>query len=202
MPYIAQILINSIIALKAKYSILTKEPQALWETPNQITKPHILLNDWLNPHTIFPLSFYINENTLIPIDKNKFPFICSFFYVDPRYQLTPPIELSLSSHIKLNSLSSNPPNLLTPKRTITYLETPKNESYFVYWKFIKQNDIDIQRLIVESMLTKTPFFIPHSNIILFPLGISTPLTSPTYKFSNHSNISPLSSKFIKKGYTT
>lgn len=195
MPYLSQAIIYLIMSLKAKRSIVSHTPQSIWINPKNLDIQRLPYNDWLNPHKIFTLTFLITR----PPIRNKIFHIVSFYYVDPRWQLTTPIEIELNKILTQNNIDA-PYNLITPPEAIYYINPDKKDINYIKWQFVKQNDINIQYLIVERIMTNSPFFIPYSDIKIYPVGINPPITSPSYKFDAYINIDPTSKKYIHKGH--
>lgn len=195
MPYLAQILLQSMMTLKAKRSILSKIPEQIWDLPNNLNLQLLHNNDWLNPHKIYTLTFIITR----PYTDTEIFHAASFYYVDPRWQLTTPIEIELNKILALREEDIQY-NLISPAESLYYINPIISAPCYINWQFLKQNDINMQYLIVESVLTNTPFFIPYSDIKIIPLGITSPMTSPNHKFKTYINIDPTSDKYIFKGH--
>lgn len=200
MPYISQSLLYFHITLTAKLSLMLNEPKILWQPTDNDSLDNLMKIDWFNPHQITALSFLVISPSL---DSEKQKFITSFYFVDPRWQLTTPIDICLNQQINLLKQNKWAPNLLTyisdtnSKYSIRYFNNIKDK---VNWQFLKQNNIDIQRIIIFRMVEQKIFILPYSSISLKPLGITLPITSPKSSFKTNSILDPTANSIIKKGH--
>jgi len=191
MPHITQTLLFIIINLKAKHSIISNSPQTLWTPIHPSQKKYLILLDWIDPHRVITLTFKVSTN--IPNPQYP-PLVFSFYYVDSRWQLNTPLEIAIDQALKELHSPELTPNLLT---YIPSYPLPIN----ILWKFIKQNDPDIRNLIINRIVSSTPFILPHSSFILSPLGITLPITSISPKKKTTISLDPSSSYFINKGHS-
>jgi hypothetical protein len=190
MPYVTQSLLFFIINLKAKHSLITSTPQTLWTPLASSQKVPLILNDWLDPHKVITLRFKVTEKSQSsPINE----VVYSFYFVDPRWQLTTPLELEINTYIKSISKNSIAPTLLT--------HIPSKEAPIkIWWKFKKHNDPDTLNLIVNRIVSNLPFSLPYSSYILSPLGITFPITSLPPKLREGPSLDPTSNSLINKGH--
>lgn len=190
MPYVTQSLLFLILSAKAKYSIVSNLPQSLWHTPDHHEKKSLIFNDWLNPHNVCALSFQVESKSLTP--RNK--LICSFYFVDPRWQLTTPLEIHINQLVSSASSPESLNNLLT---FLPYTSSPE----FVVWKFIKQNDPSIQHLIVNSIISSSPFTPPYASFSLLPIGVTCPITNLPSSRKDIFSLDPTSKTLFKGGHS-
>ena len=184
MPHIPQILTQANILIKAQLSIKKGVACTLW-MPFTLSWKKLEEVNWLRPYEVFVLSF------LATSERKKKEIAISFFFVDSRWQLTLPIDTLIN-----NSLSRPlNPNILASSLSLTNLGTPDQK---LFWIFTKQNDIDIQRLIVARMISNKSFYLPYSDLVLTPLGITPPLSNYSSKYFN---IDPTSEVNFKSGHS-
>ena len=191
MPYITQSLLYFILHTKAKYSLVSNSPQILWTQIRHEEKKELILNDWLNPHRVTLLSFLIRKNDT-SFKSNK--LVCSFYFVDPRWQLTTPTEIDINQTLLSVESFKLEPNLLT---FLPNSKTPKP----IWWKFIKQNDPSIQHLIVNRIVSSAPFILPYSALTFIPLGLTPPITNLPPQWKEKSSLDPTSKTLFKGGHS-
>ena len=153
MPTLPQIIHQAEIYTKAQLSISTESPTDLWYTPSKKDIFYINSQDLFDSYKLFLLNFIITS------DDRKKKVAGSFFFVDPRWQHTPPLDFTLNflfaGEFKFNLLSKTHGK--------------------IYWQFFKQNDIDLWRLITSRISQKKRFYLPFSKFLLTPLGVTPPI---------------------------
>lgn len=187
MPSLRQSLFWIYIHSEAKLSSLTKSPTSLWHKPTHLEKQSLLRLNWYDFHQIFTLTFQVNS---IEKEEPALPLILSFFFLNPRWYLINEFDSSITAYWE-KSFSLNKPSIFFLNQ-----EVPSPASWFL----LKQNDPDLLRLIISSIIEDKMFIPPFTSFILTPLGVTPPVIKPFHPSVNPLNIDPTSYKFIKKGH--
>ena len=187
MPSLRQSLFWLYVHTEAKISVLTNTPVNLWHRPSQEEKLNMLQLNWYDFHQIYTLTFHVSS---MEEDNPKLPLILSFFFLNPRWYLVNEFD-----HVIKNcwekSISSNKPSIILKGDGGP---TPAS------WFLLKQNDPDLLRLIVTSLIEDKIFIPPFTNLILRPLGVTPPIIKPLNFSAKPLNIDPTSDKAVKKGH--
>lgn len=187
MPSLRQILFWIYIHSEAKLSIALNSPTYLWHQPSLTEKNRIMSLNWYDFHQIYTLTFLVNS---VEEKETQFPLVLSFFFLNPQWFLVNEFDSQIKKCWE-KALDSKSPSII-----INLNGSPTAAS----WYLLKQNDPDLLRLIVRSIIQNEIFIPPFTDLILTPLGVTPPIIKPARFSANPLNLDPTSRSKIKGGH--
>lgn len=190
MPSTAQMLFIILMHAKAKVSTITNTPANLWHPPSEIEKTYLYERDPFDFHQSYSITFEVQTQVPSP---TPIPLTITAYFVNPQWNLVHPFDITL---IKLWQHTKK-----TKTPSIIYKADSTQELIPRSWFLLKQNDIDLQRLIISRIIQNTPFILPFTDFLIIPLGLTPPQTPlHSYPTPPKTNTDPNSHSNIRKGH--
>ena len=189
MPSLRQSLFWVYFHVEAINSTLSNTPTQIWHYPSKEEIEKIINLNWYDFHQIYTITFIVDtlEEEALP-----YPVITSFFFLNPKWFLVNDLQQTLN-RCWIKSKSAKSPSLICEVRGAL---TPSS------WFLLKQNDPDLLRLIVASIIQNKIFIPPFSDYVFTPLGVTPPIIKPKSAECTKLNLDLTSSHHIKGGHKT
>jgi hypothetical protein len=189
MPSLSQSLFWIYFHVEAKNSTLTNTPTQIWHYPSKKEIEKIINLNWYDFHQMYTITFIVDLAEEKPL---PFPIIASFFFLDPKWVLVDDLQQTLNKCWRKSKLAKAPSLICEVQETVT----PSS------WFLLKQNDPDLLRLMVASIIQNKLFMPPFSNYVFTPLGVTPPIVKPKSAECTKLNLDPTSSHHIKGGHNS
>ena len=187
MPSLSQSLFWAYLHVEAKTTTLTNTPAQIWHYPSKKEIEKIISLNWYDFHQMYTITFIVDSSEERPL---PYPIIASFFFLNPKWVLVDDLQQTLNKCWIKSRLAKSPSLICEVQEVVT----PSS------WFLLKQNDPDLLRLIIASIIQNKLFMPPFSDYVFTPLGVTPPIIKPKSAEHTKLNLDLTSSDHIKGGH--